>query len=379
MCTAAIIHNYPIHYEHLLFRELKRQGLDFVVLFTAAGSKNRIETLALSQDIYRFRIGFRGPYERHPRLPTFRFIWGSLSELTPEVVVISGWYDVAAWAAWYWAERYGRPRILWAESNRFDRPRHFWSELPKRLFVRGCAAANVYGVSNLEYLTWLGMPGERIFTKRAVADVERFVGAAVVPEHRPAHKVVLYVGRFSPEKNLEFLLRAFVRLSQDPTRPKLMLAMAGYGPLEGKLRGMVDALGLQGLVEFWGSKRQEELPAVYRRADALVLPSVREPWGLVVLEAMLCGLPVLVSARCGCARDLVTAETGWVFSPCDEARLACLLEAVADLPREKLQQMGSAGRALARQYSPENCARIVIATIQKVLEEKSARSCSSAC
>jgi len=378
MTTAVIVHNHPIHYKHLLFQELRRQALDFIVLFTAASSKDRIEPLMPSRDSYQFRIGFQGPYERHPRLQTFRFIWRSLSELSPEVVVISGWYDVAGWAAWYWGCSRGRPRILWAESNRFDRPRHFLTELPKRVFVRGCVAANVYGKSNREYLIWLGMPEDRIFTERAVADVQRFGSVADVPDQRPAHKVLLYVGRFSPEKNLEFLLRAFARLPQDAATPKVVLAMVGYGPWEGRLRAMVETLGLRGLVEFWGPKRQDELPAVYRRTDAFVLPSLREPWGLVVLEAMLCGLPVLVSTRCGCASDLVTPETGWVFDPCDEAGFAYLLETLAGLPRQKLQQMGSAGRALAGRYSPESCARIVIATIQKVLEEKRACACSSA-
>ena len=371
MTRVAIVHNHPIHYKHLLFRELERLGLDFTVLFTAGGSKNRIEPLTLKPESYKFCIGFQGPYERYPRMQTYRFIWHRLSQLSPEVVIISGWYDIAAWTAWFWCRRYRRPTILWAESNRFDRPRHFWTELPKRVFVRGCAAANVYGSSNREYLVWLGMPEDRIITKRAVVDVHRFAGTANVPKHRPPHKVLLYVGRFSAEKNLEFLLRAFSRIRQESATPKIVLAMVGYGPLESRLRAMVKALGLQGLVEFWGPKRQEELPAVYGCSDAFVLPSLREPWGLVVLEAMVCGLPVLVSARCGCALDLVTPETGWTFDPCNEAGLAQLLEKVADLPRVKLHEMGLSARAVGIQYSPENSAKIVMSTIQLVLGEKS--------
>ena len=56
---------------------------------------------------------------------------------------------------------------------------------------------------------------------------------------------------------------------------------------------------------------EEELASVYGGADAFVLPSLSEPWGLVVNEAMLCGLPVLVSTQCGCATDLAQPETGW--------------------------------------------------------------------
>ena len=365
----AIIHNHPIHYNHLLFQELKRQGLQFEVLFTASRSSERIESLNLHDDLYRFRAGFDGPYQRHPPLRTWGFVSRSLNEIDPEVVIISGWCDVAAWAAWCWAEAHHRPKILWEESNRFDRPRPFYRELPKRLFVRRCSAANVYGTANKEYLTRLGMAENRIVTKRAVADVSLFLNSDGRPIEKPPYKVLLYVGRFSPEKNLELLTRAFARVRQDYSSPHMVLALVGYGPLESTLRALAERLGTRQTVQFWGPALHNELPGIYRRADAFILPSVRETWGLVVLEAMLSGLPVLVSARCGCAYDLVTPQTGWTFNPYDETGLGRLLEHVCASPREALEQMGEAGRAVAREYSPENCARIIIQTVERVVAE----------
>jgi len=143
----------------------------------------------------------------------------------------------------------------------------------------------------------------------------------------------------------------------------------GYGPLESTLRALAERLGTRQTVQFWGPALHNELPGIYRRADAFILPSVRETWGLVVLEAMLSGLPVLVSARCGCAYDLVTPQTGWTFNPYDETGLGRLLEHVCASPREALEQMGEAGRAVAREYSPENCARIIIQTVERVVAE----------
>jgi glycosyltransferase involved in cell wall biosynthesis len=369
MITTAIIHNHPIHYKHLLFQELKRQGLQFEVLFTASRSSDRIEPLKLHDDLYRFRAGFDGPYERHPPLRTWAFVWLSLEQIDPAVVIISGWYDLAAWAAWCWAEAHRRPKILWGESNRFDRLRPFYRELPKRLFVRWCSAANVYGTANKDYLVWLGMPPQKIFTKRAVADVSLFLNCNGRQIERPPYKVLLYVGRFSPQKNLEFLIRAFARARHDYSSPRMALALVGYGPLESRLRALAERLGARDTVQFWGPALQAELPSIYRKADAFILPSVRETWGLVVLEAMLSGLPVLVSERCGCAHDLVAPETGWTFNPYDEPALGRLLEHVCAAPREALEQMGEAGTAVAREYSPENCARIVIQTVGQVLEE----------
>jgi glycosyltransferase involved in cell wall biosynthesis len=108
---------------------------------------------------------------------------------------------------------------------------------------------------------------------------------------------------------------------------------------------------------------QAQLPEIYQRADAFVLPSTQEPWGLVANEAMLCGLPVILSTQCGCTKDLLTPDTGWSFPPWDQSALTSLLEIVAATPRERLRQMGGMGRNLAKEYSPETCAEVVFKTV----------------
>ncbi len=365
MPTAAIVHNHPIHYKNLLFQELRRRGLSFEVLFVASSSVNRIETPSGG---YPYRWGYKGPYESAPAPVVARFVWSALEDLDPRVVVISGYYDVAAWTAWVWAELRGRPKLLWAESNRFDYRRRPWKERIKAAFVGRCAAANVYGESNREYLQDLGMPDANITTKRAVIDTGLFNDLPPRQGERPS-RVLLYVGRFAPEKNLEGLVRAWARLAGDRSCPPLRLALVGYGPEKPSLRALVSRLHLWGTVEFRGPARQEDLPAIYRAADALILPSLREPWGLVVLEGMACGLPVLVSARCGCARDVVTEATGLTFDPANEDDLLSALRNLLSRPQAQLERMGRACSNIARQYSPQNSAQLVMATITSILGE----------
>jgi glycosyltransferase involved in cell wall biosynthesis len=381
MVNVAIIHNHPIHYKHLVFGELAKQGLDFEVLFTGASSGQRIERPLPKNGEYRYRIGWDGPYEDAAAKHTARYVWRSLSELRPRAVIISGYYDVAAWTAWLWAEQQKAGKILWAESNEFDHPRRAWKELPKKLFVSRCDIAHVYGKTNRDYIRKLGMPEGRIFVRRAVADTERFLAHDSAESPKPSYKVLLFVGRFSQEKNLSFLLRAFGKLSQNPENPRMLLDLVGYGPLEAELRRLAEELDISPLVRFRGKFPQAELPAMYRSADALVLPSVSEPWGLVVNEAMLCGLPVLVSTQCGCAADLARPETGWPFSPWDEGGLASLLEKIAETPREALAEKGRAARKLAAEYSPQNCAAIVADTVRELIEGRvggpSVRQCDA--
>ncbi|MDP2997946.1 MAG: glycosyltransferase family 4 protein [Bryobacterales bacterium] len=362
----AIIHNIPISYKHLLFSELVRKGLDFEVLFLASGSKDRIEAPDLRCAPYRSRIGFQGGYEAIPHWHTASYVWRSLNEIQPSAVIISGWAGVGAWTARLWCMFHRRPSILWAESNQFDRPRVFWKELVKATFLRGFAAAQVYGTTNAEYLVELGFDSRKIWSKRAVADVKLFRPVEQVGPRDDSRKVILFVGRLAPEKNLEFVLEAVQRLPFE-ARHGLLLRFVGYGPLEVSLRLKAESLGLNDMVEFAGSRKHSELPEVYHSADVLLLPSTSEPWGLTVNEGMLCGLPAIVSECCGCARDLVNSGTGWSFNPRDSAGFARILEKVAAMPLDDLRAMGKNVVALARSYSPENCARVVMECLSVVV------------
>ena len=367
MASVAIIHNYPIHYQHLLFCELATRGLDFEVLFVAASSGNRIESPLPSNSEYPFSIGHAGSYETAPTIKTALFFWKALNRVRPAIVILTGYCDIAVWTAWLWSGLHGAKKILWAESNVFDHPRRFWRELPKRLFVKSCDCAHVYGTSSLEYLEKLGMPRTRIRTKRAVANTALFLNASDARTDCPKAITLLYCGRFSPEKNLAFFMRAFAGLHQESESPRLLLKLVGFGPLEETLRHQAQELEISKLVEFAGRRRQADLPQIFGDSDVLILPSLIEQWGLVVNEAMLSGLPVAVSERCGCAVDLVKPENGWIFRPDDEVELTKLLERIAGTPREVLNEMGRAGRLLATEYGPENCARGVLEMVNGLL------------
>jgi len=365
---AAIVHNHPIHYKHLLFSELTRQGLDFDVIFLAGRSSIRYEPIDLSGRLYRHHIAWPGTYETAPAWRRAIFPWRNLGRLSPGVVIVSGYYAVECWSAWLWAQLHRKPVILWFESNEFDYPRHWPKELLKRIFCRRVQRAHVYGQTNREYLIKLGIQPERIDVKRAVVDVERFAVARPrgFPERRPRR--LLYVGRLSPEKNLSFLLRAFASGVREHGPGRIRLAIAGTGPGEEALRREARTLGIEDHLEFLGYVPQKDLPALYESADFFVLASTQECWGLVVLEAMSAGLPVLVSTRCGCAVDVVTAENGWTFSPFRIGELAALIASLPNLETERLKAMGEVSLSIARQYSAANCARIVIWSATEVFQ-----------
>jgi 1,2-diacylglycerol 3-alpha-glucosyltransferase len=359
MTRVAIIHNIPIDYKHLLFSALVRKGVDFEAVFLASGSRDRIESPDLSIAPYRSRVGFQGRYEVLPTWQTVRYVWRSLNEIQPGIVIISGWADAGAWAAKLWCAFHHRLSILWAESNRCDRPRRYWRETIKTMFLRGFNAAQVYGTTNAQYLIELGFDPSRIWTKRAVADVNLFRLTDPAGTRQRSRKVILFVGRLAREKNLEFVLDSISMLSAN-ARQSLLLRFVGYGPLERALRLKAERLKLNDMVEFPGPRKHSQLPDVYHAADAILLASTSEAWGLTINEGMLCGLPAIVSDRCGCTSDLVNSRTGWSFDPCDTAQFVRILENIAAMPFDEVRAMGRNAAALAQEYSPENCARIVM-------------------
>jgi glycosyltransferase involved in cell wall biosynthesis len=349
---------------------MKTSGLEFEVIYMASGSTTRHEEKAkLSRDLYRYQLAHDGPYQAVASNVRARFSWKALSRIRPEVVIISGYQHLECWVAWLWALVHERKIILWCESNEFDFPRYWIRELPKRLFLSRCDRGHVYGASNKAYLAKLGMAPEYIESRRAVVDPKFFVTPEQKLYSTGAAKRLIYVGRLAAEKNLSTLFRALAKTAQ--TRggdPGLRLIIAGTGPLDLHLRHECAQLGVDGIVEFLGYCPQKDLPSLFRTADFCVLPSTREPWGLVALEAMLSRVPILVSTRCGCAADLVMPGTGWTFSPWDEDELARLLMQLPEISAGEVARMGSKAQSVASSYSPEIAAGLV----QRLVEDLAA-------
>jgi glycosyltransferase involved in cell wall biosynthesis len=123
-------------------------------------------------------------------------------------------------------------------------------------------------------------------------------------------------------------------------------------------------MGLSDRVLFLGFLNQSQLASVYCAADLFVLPSLFEPFGLVVNEAMLCGLPVAVSDRVGARFDLVRPdENGYVFRAGDVEALATILRDILPDP-EKRARMGAAARLRMETWSPREYAESIARAVQ---------------
>jgi glycosyltransferase involved in cell wall biosynthesis len=208
----------------------------------------------------------------------------------------------------------------------------------------------------------VGVPPERIQVILNGVDLQEFSPSSTdrkrwrLPEEGP---VALFVGDIRiPRKNLDTVLHALAQV------PELHLAVAGV--VEGSpYPQLATSLGLTERVHFLGFR--QDVPELMQAVDLLVFPSRYEPFGLVVIEAMASGLPV-VTARTTGAAEIVTPEAGIVMSDPDDTQ--ALVEALSTLTSDRnlRSQMGQAARAISEQYSWKRMAQSYMDLFEELVQ-----------
>ncbi len=307
-----------------------------------------------------------------------RGVSGALSAARPEVIICGGYNYVASWQALSWARRHAVEFVLWSESNHQDARRGWsWVEFLKSYFLRHCDRFVVPGKMSFEYLKALGSAEKNIFIAPNAVDNTLFAeqaerirssAAAFWEKLKLPERFILFAGRLVPEKGVFDLLEAYAKLDET-LRTEVGLVFAGDGVCRQSLTERAAQIS-PGRVCFPGFAQREELAGIYALAEVLILPTHSDPWGLVVNEAMACGLPVIVSSVAGCSADLV--EDGWNGYVVPHRDIDKLSGAIGSLLRQPdlRQGMGAHSREKIQNYSPEACAAGLAAAARAAKEEK---------
>lgn len=212
-------------------------------------------------------------------------------------------------------------------------------------------------------------PGEVIPTGLRQHSFERADSAAFRAKYGIAHDrpVILFVGRVAHEKNIGFLMKMTVELRKQ--QPNILLVVAGEGPAEKHLHALAAELNLQENIRFIGYlDRNTELNACYRAADVFVFSSKTETQGLVLLEAMAQGVPVVALAELGTKSILIEGQ-GALIAQEDEAQFAQrVFTLLAD--DRKRKDLGDEARHYAqKRWSSRTQAERMLQFYQAVLSE----------
>jgi glycosyltransferase involved in cell wall biosynthesis len=278
-----------------------------------------------------------------------------------DAVWVHGWGHVGLRQAIRAASQLRLPLLLRGEtqpdSSRATGLKRRLRDLYCRRLVAQTSACLCIGSLNRDFYRQFGAPDEKLFHVPYAVDNAWFEARCRDDSTRrealrselgllPGRPVILFAAKFIPVKAPGDLLEAYQRAwcgerraapqpssgqllpnaEKEHTKPYLLFV--GDGPLRAQLEAQAGELNGND-VRFLGFRNQTELPALYDLCDLFVLPSVHEPWGLVVNEVMNANKPVIVSDRVGAAPDLVKpGVNGWIFPHGDAAALSrCLADA----------------------------------------------------
>jgi glycosyltransferase involved in cell wall biosynthesis len=291
-----------------------------------------------------------------------RHVEEALRNSRPHVILCGGYNYLASWQAQRWASRHEAPFLLWCESTGNDqRGRHLIPELLKQNFLRACDGFVVPGISALAYVQKMVSAEKDTFVAPNAVDVQLFASKSKLAKERERRlrgelglpeRYFLFVGSLVKRKGVFDLLEGYYALPPD-LRSEIGLVFAGDGPERAELESLARCV-FPGSICFPGFVQRDQLAIYYGLAECLVLPTHSDPWGLVINEAMACGLPVICTDVAGCAADLVKSN-GRLVAKEDTANLAAAMKEIAGDPGLR-EEMSRESSELIQNYSPELCA-----------------------
>lgn len=298
-------------------------------------------------------------------------ILSRLDQDQPTAIAAVGYVRPESLAMLHWAKSNGSLRILLSETQRIDNPRVWWKEAIKSYRVSQFQAGLVGGETHRDYLAELGLWRDRVHLGYNAVGNEHIDRLANTARSSPSplnHPYFLSVCRFAPEKNIEALLSAFAKYKSACQKSEpWKLVIAGDGELKESLLAKAESLGIAGDCVWPGFLSLEDLVPWYVHAGAFVLPSMSEPWGLVVNEAAISGAPLILSERCGSTSTFLPDNgfpNGWKFDPENVESLTDLLLRMDSINLKTRKMMGETSRRIANLWGPDRFAHGLIEALK---------------
>ena len=301
---------YPAFYKTLLFNELVRQGKKVLAIYYKEDNRGQ-----RGKDFFAYTPLFQTITLKGNSLSKLFQLFRLVHSFKIRQLIIGGWSPFLSYILAFLSPRQRNACIV--ESSLYESPTHGIRAWLKRFYLHRIYTVFSAGSSGKKLVHKLGFKGA----------IKQMYGCGIlnyIPQprfqERDAVKKFLCVSRLIEEKNLSFLISVF------NNQPQLQLTIIGKGPLKEQLQAMANSN-----IEFKDYVPNDQISQFYQDADVFILPSKSETWGLVVEEALNNGTPVIVSDRVGCREDLVTENTGLVFTFDNEKSLSDAIEKITQI------------------------------------------------
>ncbi|MDD3773741.1 MAG: glycosyltransferase family 4 protein [Patescibacteria group bacterium] len=353
----AYFDNHPNQYRAPLLRLLAQQkNIDLKVFYY----DNFGVQLKLDKDFgykYLFDIDVTGGY-KYKILNNFnlRFLSGilifnpylfnvlkKLKQEKTKVIIFHSYFYPSSFVLRFFKFSHHIPLVFYDESTNLKKRTGFKNWLRKKYlkwFYHGMDAILLPGKANFEHEKSLGVPKKKLFIANYTVDVNRFRQTCRRLNKRRNKKIlgfnqkklIIFSGKYIKRKGIIYLLQAFKNLVRKDNN--LGLVLIGDGPEKKIYQQFISDNKIKNKVYLTGFINQKELPKYYKVGDIFVLPSLEENYGLVINEAMACGLPIITTKNVGASYDLVeSGRNGFVIKPADSFELQKALKKILIQPK----------------------------------------------
>ncbi|HVZ40057.1 MAG TPA: glycosyltransferase [Candidatus Kapabacteria bacterium] len=361
MAAVLYITNLPTPYRIPLYRrlaeELGRRGDTFHLFFLGYARSSRSWNIAPGE-----LSGFSHQTGTGGSVRAALAVLRQMRRRRPDVLVLAWAMDHVALLLLLAARARGITCLIVSgetPATALNNPWRMLRGIVRRPFFRLASRFLTYGTRATEYLLACGVPAARITTGinvvesvwlagrvdalRAAGDAARERARYRAEDGSPFECHLLFVGYLHAEKGVDCCIAMMERLNN----PRAVLHVVGSGPDEPMLRSMAQESGARGRILFHGYRQAEELPLFYAVADLLLVSSLVEVFGLVLVEGAAAGLPLVASRHAGGTPDVVEEGiNGLTFEPADAAAFAASVARLAADPGLRAR-MGAASRRIA--------------------------------
>jgi glycosyltransferase involved in cell wall biosynthesis len=365
----ALLTNFILPYRLPVFRELARRCKDFQTFVSAPmdegstpewnGLPVRVQKSLTWRSTWRHPHRFTEPLAIHLPYDTIP----QLARFDPDVVISGEMGLRTLQAAAFTSFSRRRRLVLWATlSEVTEQGRGFLRPLLRRALLHSANAVMVNGASGARYVGRFGINPEKVFRVPQTTDVGPFLEAN--SQKAPAVRYrLLYCGRLIELKGLiPFLSRLAAWAARNPEK-RVEFSIAGDGPLRSAIAEFPCPKNVS--LRLLGKISYERLPEVYANAGILAFPTLADEWGMVVVEAMAAGLPVLGSLYSQAVEDLVTdGVNGWTFRPDRTGEMDAALDQALGAAVCEIDAMGARAQAMARNMTSSGMADLIMDAVQ---------------
>lgn len=258
-----------------------------------------------------------------------------LKQLNPDHIIIIGWDSFASYYAVWWGKKHKKRVTLWSGSTSYETSwrRTLTKPLVKWLIKR-CNDFISYGTRSSEYLAFLGADKNKIQPFYNTVDVNYFQGKIQMSKQKineikaslgiNTKHILMFNGQLIERKGIFELLEGFRLYKKNNS--DISLLIVGTGKEEEKIKSIIQKHKISDIY-FTGFVQYEKLPKYYVISDVFILPSHEEVWGLVINEAMACGLPVISNIAVGATADLIQhGKNGYIMQKCSGMEIKKAIE-----------------------------------------------------